>query len=467
MKIIKDEPMCKHSTMRVGGSADYFVEPENFAECLQTFELCKTENLPLYILGNGSNTLCASSGFRGVVLCTRKLNDVYFSDIKINKFVPYKYMMDRNRQNICKQSLAGKGVCKLNVGMARGKQRNCKSKAHCTLFDLAKKCELPKLKSAIIKKQYLFVRALGGALLARLANIISRRGYRGLEFACGIPASVGGAVKMNAGAFGGQMRDCVFRVLIYNTKTHQVYYKYNLFLDGNLLSLCYKKFCVTDKKLRKYTIKSAKINKKSAFFYIFLQKIDNFIKNGSKKINKKTYRVRAYKKVNSSAIGGCKAVCGGASDKILRGTIKNSLPIVGFDLDLQYRHSSILDEEFIVCVDFVFERGEATEIAKKLQSNTVARMQTQNVGHPSLGSVFKKVGNIAPAKLIDESGLKGLRVGGAEVSRVHAGYIINCGGATSGDIYKLFEIVRRIICKKYNIMLQYEVKFLGEIDEKN
>ncbi len=75
--ILRDEPMCRHTTFRVGGPADYFVTPQSVEEIRGTLALCRKENVPYYIIGNGSNLLVGDGGFRGVVLqIFKKMNDV-------------------------------------------------------------------------------------------------------------------------------------------------------------------------------------------------------------------------------------------------------------------------------------------------------------------------------------------------------------------------------------------------------
>ena len=104
-----DEELKLHSTVRIGGNAKYFFMPKNFYECLKVFEFAKINKLPIYILGNGSNTLCSSYGFNGVVLNTNYLNQMYFENVKLRKI---------NKCNIIK-------YFKIK-----------KNKVHCNLFDL-------------------------------------------------------------------------------------------------------------------------------------------------------------------------------------------------------------------------------------------------------------------------------------------------------------------------------------------
>ena len=128
-EVVTEEPMSRHTTFRIGGPADYFVTPHTKEEIRQVIRLCKEEEIPFAILGNGSNLLVGDKGFRGVIIQLFK----NFSDI-------------------------------------------------------------------IIEEETIY--AQSGALLVRLANQAAEQGLTGLEFASGIPGTLGGAVVMNAGAYG-------------------------------------------------------------------------------------------------------------------------------------------------------------------------------------------------------------------------------------------------------------------------
>ena len=135
-EVVTEEPMSRHTTFRIGGPADYFVTPHTKEEIRQVIRLCKEEEIPFAVLGNGSNLLVGDKGFRGVIIQLFK----NFSNIIIEE------------ENIYAQS---------------------------------------------------------GALLVRLANQAAKQGLTGLEFASGIPGTLGGAVVMNAGAYGGEMKDVI------------------------------------------------------------------------------------------------------------------------------------------------------------------------------------------------------------------------------------------------------------------
>ena len=140
-KVLVNEPMASHTTFRIGGPADYFVMPETAEELANVLQLCKEENIPYFILGNGSNLLVGDKGFRGVVIQLYK----NFDGIQIEGTT---------------------------------------------------------------------VTAKAGAMLIRVAKEAGKAGLTGLEFASGIPGTIGGAMVMNAGAYGGEMIDVVTSVTV-------------------------------------------------------------------------------------------------------------------------------------------------------------------------------------------------------------------------------------------------------------
>lgn len=140
-RIRRDEPMAMHTTFRVGGPAAYFAEPEGEDALARVIRLCREEDVPFYILGNGSNLLISDQGYRGVMI---RIGEGFSGITRIGD--------------------AKDPVC---------------------------------------------VRAGAGLLLSRIASWAAKEGLAGLEFAAGIPGTLGGAVVMNAGAYGGEMKDVI------------------------------------------------------------------------------------------------------------------------------------------------------------------------------------------------------------------------------------------------------------------
>lgn len=198
-----------------------------------------------------------------------------------------------------------------------------------------------------------------GAGLAALCNFALENELTGLEFAYGIPGSVGGAVFMNAGAYGGEIKD----VIVY---------------------------------------------------------ADHVDKNG--KAGKFT----------------------------------------GEELEMSYRHSVYSGKEyFITGAAFKLKKGEKAEIKAKMDDLIGRRFDKQPMDKPSAGSTFKRPEGAFASALIDQCGLKGYRVGGAEVSTKHAGFVVNIGGATCEDVLRLIKDVQEKVKNDTGFSLEPEVEILG------
>lgn len=218
---------------------------------------------------------------------------------------------------------------------------------------------LKKLNKFEIKDEIITVDA--GTQIGKLANAAAENGLSGLEFACGIPGTLGGAIFMNAGAYGGEIKD----ILISST-----------YLDKKTLEI--------------KTIKEHDFKYRSS---IYAETLDAIILSATLKLN----------------------------------------------------------------------YGIKEEIYAKMQENMQSRNSKQPVNMPCAGSTFKRQEGIIAAKLIDEAGLKGYKIGGAEVSTLHAGFVINSGNATSKDILDLIEYIKKKVKEKYDVELEPEVKFIGEL----
>ena len=140
-RVLLEEPMKRHTTFRIGGPAEVFVMPGNLEEVQRILEICRTEDLPYFILGNGSNLLVSDRGYRGVVI-----------------------QLDRNFGEV--------------------------------------------------KVEGTEIHASAGALLSTIAVAARSASLTGFEFAGGIPGTLGGAVVMNAGAYGGEMKDVLRKVMV-------------------------------------------------------------------------------------------------------------------------------------------------------------------------------------------------------------------------------------------------------------
>jgi len=133
------------------------------------------------------------------------------------------------------------------------------------------------------------------------------------------------------------------------------------------------------------------------------------------------------------------------------------------EMDLSYRHSVFQETgDIILKVKLALRKGNKEQIKEKMDQLTAKRNEKQPLAYPSAGSFFKRPqGNFA-GKLIHDSGLRGLSLGGAQVSPLHAGFIINTGNATATDIINLMEVVKNTVYDQFGIMLEPEVKIIGD-----
>ncbi len=204
------------------------------------------------------------------------------------------------------------------------------------------------------------IRADAGVPLTRLALEASKRSLTGLEFAYGIPGSVGGAVYMNAGAYGGEMSQVIVSSTYYDPESRDI--------------------C----------------------------------------------------ELSSS------------------------------NHDFRYRHSSYMENgRIILSAEFRLEDGDKDVITAKMNELMSRRRDKQPLEYPSAGSVFKRGNGFITAQAIDEAGLKGRRVGGAEVSQKHAGFIVNLGGATAGDVLSLIKIIKAEVLEKFGYEIECEIRYIG------
>ena len=207
------------------------------------------------------------------------------------------------------------------------------------------------------KEDGIIITAGAGVKLIELANKLLKEEIAGYEFASGIPGTIGGAVKMNAGAYGGEMKDVVVSTTYMNIE------------NGNI-----------------YTIN----NQEHKF---------------------------------------------------------------------EYRHSIFSENKFIILeTKLKLYIGNKDEIQEKMQEYKNQREEKQPVNYPNAGSTFKRGKDFITAKLIDECGLKGYKIGDAMVSDKHAGFIVNTGNATAGDILSLIEYVKNVVYDKTGQKLELEIE---------
>ena len=129
----------------------------------------------------------------------------------------------------------------------------------------------------------------------------------------------------------------------------------------------------------------------------------------------------------------------------------------------EYRNSIFQKQKYIILeTTLKLAKGKKEEIKEKMEEILNKRKEKQPLEYPSAGSTFKRVEGQITAKLIDECGLKGKQIGGAQISQKHAGFIINTGNATAKDVIELIEYTKRKVKEKYGIQIEEEIEIIGE-----
>ena len=133
------------------------------------------------------------------------------------------------------------------------------------------------------------------------------------------------------------------------------------------------------------------------------------------------------------------------------------------ELELGYRTSRVKKEGWIVTgAELKLKFGDPEKIREKIEELKAARTSKQPLEYPSAGSTFKRPEGYFAGKLIMDAGLRGFRVGGAQVSEKHCGFVINTGNATAADVRELMRQVQEKVWEKYQVRLEPEVRFLGD-----
>lgn len=172
------------------------------------------------------------------------------------------------------------------------------------------------------------------------------------------------------------------------------------------------------------------------------------------------------------ALGGAAAMnagaYGGEMAQVITGVRALDANLRPVELDTQaleygYRHSAVLERGLIVTrATLGLRAGRKEEIFERMRDLAQRRREKQPLNYPSAGSTFKRPQGHFAAKLIDDAGLRGRRVGGAQVSEKHTGFIVNTGGATAADVLRLMDEVQKRVYACSGVTLEPEVRILGE-----
>lgn len=172
------------------------------------------------------------------------------------------------------------------------------------------------------------------------------------------------------------------------------------------------------------------------------------------------------------SIGGAARMNAGAHGKEMKDIVKsvtcvdylgNEKIFSNTEMKFEYRKSILKKEKYIVTkVEIELARGKTEEIKAKMDEYLRFRKEKQPLESPSAGSTFKRGEDFITSKLIDEAGLKGLRVGDAEISTKHAGFVINKGNAKAKDVLELINKVKEEVYKKYQKKIELEIEVIGK-----
>ena len=283
------EPMKKHTAFKIGGPADTFIKVDSIEDLKEILKLSKNNNIPINIIGNGSNLLVTDKGIRGIVL-------------------------------------------KIDLKNLEIKEKDNKIE----------------------------IVADSGVPLGLLAQKLLKEEITGFEELSGIPGTIGGAVIMNAGAHGKELKDIL------------------------------------------------------------------------KKVTAMDYNGNIHEFTNEECL-------------------------------FSYRNSRFQKEKYIILqATLELEKGNSTEIKEKMDEYMQFRKEKQPIEYPNAGSTFKRGKDFVTAKLIDEAGLKGYKVGGAQVSKKHAGFIVNVDNATAKDVIELTDYIKEKIEEKFGKKINLEIQIIGE-----
>lgn len=287
-RVSVDVPMAEWTSFKTGGIAECMVHPKSDEEIKEIVSLAKENNIPFYIVGNGTNTLVRDGGIKGIIIGLYQ----NFNAIDINE------------------------------------------------------------ETGIITVK-------SGALLSAVANLACRAGLSGIEFAGGIPGCIGGAIKMNAGAYDGEMKDIVKKVRVMHD----------------------------DLSIEEYT-------------------------NG--------------------------------------------------EMEFDYRKSNVKKTDIVLEVVIELTQKDSTKIRSKMVDMAKRRKEKQPTNLPSAGSAFKRPQGHYAGQLIQEAGLQGYSVGGAQVSKKHAGFVVNTGKATANDVEQILKDIKDKVYEKHNVELEKEIIIIGD-----
>ena len=244
-----------------------------------------------------------------------------------------------------------------------------------------------KLELCYISIENDLVTVGSGVKIGALSQTLLQEGLSGFEFAYGIPGTIGGAIKMNAGAYGGEMKDVVVETKCLNLEDYSGYTEVTNIDDIE---------------------------------------IENYVE-GNESSN------------------------------------PNIIILNNDEQKFSYRHSIFMEKKYVIIeTKLKFIHADKEKIKETMQNHIESRKEKQPLDFPSAGSTFKRREDYITSKLIDDCGLKGYQIGGAQVSEKHAGFIINKNDATAQDVIDLIDYVKKVVYEKTGKQIELEIEIVGE-----
>jgi UDP-N-acetylmuramate dehydrogenase len=390
LKIKENRPLAPYTNYKIGGPARYFCEISlnlrqkesliDAGKIIKALEWAKKRNLPIFILGKGTNILVSDKGFPGLVIRLRDTRDNMQTNSKIQitnnkQILNSKFQIQNNNSK-----------CKITIG--------------------------------------------AGVLLSNVVNFALKNGLQGLEWAAGIPGTVGGAVRGNAGAFGSCMADVIKDVKVIMLKTDSIYNNNaTKFQISNFKLQTNNKFQIPKQQLRKTNYELKKLVNKEMNF---------------------KYRSSIIKEKGGIILGATLKLKKIKNNKEKVKIIENANKYINY----RRKHHPL---EYPSCGS-VFKNIEhiAWNMEHGIEEKTLNyKLQITNK------SQISTLGIIPVAVLIAKAGLVGKKIGGAQISEKHSNFIINLGNAKAKDVLDLIKLCQEEVYKKFGVRLEREVELVG------
>ena len=354
-RIQKNILLKNYTTFKIGGPARYFFVAESKEDLIKAIQMAKKLDLPFFILGGGSNLLVSDEGYKGLVI---KIQNTKYPD-----FIEDFPMKSRTLDEV-------------GARQSRNKIQNTK------------------------------IMAEAGTALGKLVSASVEKGLTGLEWAAGIPGTIGGAIYGNAAAFGTSIGQLVESVEAFDSKSL---------------------------KIKKFSKRQCRFSTK-----------DNIFKRNKNQSTKQSFVLGRAHKIMCSDLIILSAIL-----KLKKG---NKKPTV---------HIQEIQNKIKEYLNYRKEKHPDQPSAGSVFVNPQIKIKNRKLlkQFPQLKE-FNKKGFIPAAWLIEKCGLKGKRIGNVKISEKHANFIVNLGNGRASDVLKLIKLIKNKVKKRFGIKLEEEIEYL-------